>query len=463
MFKIISYNISTLSEYSKMSLLFRLTFIIFAVAMLLTPTAEAGQAGATDLSKTGDYQDPVECANCHQYLFSQFEQSMHARSYRNPIFQNQVYNVLLPQMSGDPDAMQKAGACLSCHAPTAYLTHDKSLPAQHSLGPRPPGVTCDFCHTIIGFQGTKPGNANYIPSPGPVKYGPLSFTSDWHHKYAEFQRKSGACAVCHEATNNHGVHIYSTYSEWKTSSWARKGVHCQDCHMSATGRYIADKPVYEKGAVAAGTIITPAQREKIYSHRFPGASVQSQVEGAIKLRVFSFPAGIRPGRNMFIGVELDNSEAGHSMPTGSIELRFAWLDVKLRMPGSGQEWQLQAEHDGNFSWDVAGMSSTDAELLGPEVTRGSRLYRAIVVDKKGKQTLNNWEAVSKVFDNRLKAGEVRREMFRFTLPPEASGNLEASVSLRYLRYPPGFVKSSEISPAESVLIAGVSKTIKIGR
>jgi hypothetical protein len=107
------------------------------------------------------------------------------------------------------------------------------------------------------------------------------------------------------------------------------------------------------------------------------------------------------------------------------------------------------------------MSPTDAAMLGPEIADGSRLYRAVFVDEKGLQTHNYWEAADKVFDNRIRAGEVRVEMFRFTVPSDASGEFEAEATLRYLRYPSGFAKRLEIPPAESVLVAKASKIIKI--
>ncbi|RRS36197.1 MAG: hypothetical protein NV67_08340 [Gammaproteobacteria bacterium (ex Lamellibrachia satsuma)] len=455
------YSNSAWSIREMASNLLRATFITFMAAVFLAPVAKAGQAGAVNLAKTGAYESSKVCSNCHAHLYNQFEQSMHARAFANPVFQNQVYNVLLPQVSGDPDTAHKAGSCLACHSPTTFLTQDQRLPARDSLGESPPGVTCDFCHTTIGHRGLAPGNANYIPSPGPIKYGPLKFASDWHREYSPFQRKSEACAVCHEATNGQGVQIHTTYSEWKTSYWSRNGIECQDCHMSAAGRLIAGSPVFETGTVAAGTLLSPPTREQVFSHQFPGANVKSQLEGAVKLRVQSFPGKAKPSQTIFVGVELDNSEAGHSMPTGAIELRLAWLDVRLRNQSSGQEWQLKAKPNTRTRWDVAGLNPTDAALLGTEIADGSRLYRAIVVDTEGQQTLNNWEAVDKVFDNRLKAGEVRREMFRFTLPADASGSLEAEVALRYLRYPPGFVTRLGIAPADSVLMARTSRIIKI--
>ena len=128
---------------------------------------------------------------------------------------------------------------------------------------------------------------------------------------------------------------------------------------------------------------------------------------------------------------------------------------------SGQEWQLKADPVSNVSWELAGKSPGDSILLGTEIAQGSRLYRAIVVDKKGRQTLNNWEAVFKVFDNRLEASEIRQEMFRFSVPADLSGKLEVEATLRYLRYPAAFATDLGMTPANSVLVAIAAKIIDI--
>ncbi|MCU7807344.1 MAG: hypothetical protein KZQ73_05680 [Candidatus Thiodiazotropha sp. (ex Semelilucina semeliformis)] len=441
----------------------RCIFALFFAALLMVAVAHAElstvQSSRLNPILPQSYQSSETCSNCHTRLYEQFEHSMHARAFDNPVFQYQFYDVLLPQMVNDNDSVFAAAACLKCHSPTTFLTQDLRLPARDAVDKSLPGVTCDFCHTLTGYTGPSPGNANYRNSPGPIKYGPLQFSTDWHRAYSQFQRQSEICAVCHEATNRFGVPIHTTYSEWRASAWPNRGIVCQDCHMSASGRLVAGKPVFDSGVLAVNTLITPKEREKIYSHRFPGARIDNQLYGAVKLQVHSFPERLRPGQTMFVGIELDNSEAGHSMPTGAIELRMAWLDVRLRM--QDKEWQLKAKPAANMNWDVAGANPADKALNGTAISPGSRLYRAILVDREGQPTLNKWEAVDKVFDNRLQAGEERRELFSFTLPADASGSLEVDATLRYLRYPPGTEKRLGIDTVDSVLVAKANKIIQV--
>lgn len=436
--------------------------LIFAV-LLIVPAAHAEvstvQSGTLLPVHPQSYQSSETCSNCHTRLYKQFKHSMHARAFENPVFQYQLYEAFLPQMANDNDSVFAAAACLACHSPTTLFSQNLRLPAPDAVDKSLPGVTCDFCHTLTGYTGPSPGNANYRPSPGPIKYGPLKYSSDWHRAYSQFQRQSEICAVCHEATNRFGVPIHTTYSEWRASAWPNRGIVCQDCHMSASGRLVSGKPVFDSGVLAANTLITPKEREKIYSHNFPGARVDNQLHGAVKIQVYSFPRKLKPGQPMFIGIELDNTEAGHSLPTGAIELRLAWLDVRLRM--QDKEWQLKAEPTAKMNWDVAGASPADKALNGTDISPGSRLYRAILVDREGQPTLNKWEAVDKVFDNRLQAGEGRRELYRFTLPADVSGSVEVDAVLRYLRYPPGVAKRLGSDTVDSVLVAKANKIIQI--
>ncbi len=445
--------------------LFRAIFITIAILAMLATQVSADfypvQTSVINLNRPHDYSPSKDCSNCHLYLYQQFEHSMHAKAFINPVFQNQLYDVLLPQIEENPSDRNKAGKCLACHSPTTYVTQNKQLPARHRLGDGTPGVSCDFCHTMTGYSGKSPGNANFLTSPGLIKYGPFKYSSDWHRKYSPFHTSSKICGVCHEASNSHGVQTHTTYSEWLTSSWAKKGVECQDCHMSATGRLIDGKAIFERGIIAAARYISPPERKKLFSHRFPGTTVLSQLEGAVKLKIYNLSNNVRSDHTIFIGISLDNSEAGHSMPTGAIELRHAWLDVRVSLPQSGQVWKLKAERVSDDSWDTAGMSVSDVPLLGNQITQGSRLYRAVLVDSEGRQTFNNWQAVAKVFDNRLKAGEIRREMFRFTVPADALGNLDVEAKLYYLRYPPAFMTRLGMKPAKNILVAKESKIIKI--
>lgn len=54
--------------------------------------------------------------------------------------------------------------------------------------------------------------------------------------YQPLLRKAEFCAGCHEYVVEGGVHLVSTWSEWKASSYAAEGKTCQSCHMPGVER-----------------------------------------------------------------------------------------------------------------------------------------------------------------------------------------------------------------------------------
>jgi hypothetical protein len=104
------------------------------------------------------------------------------------------------------------------------------------------GINCDFCHKIskaeIDPTGGKPGILSYKlrrPSPGnQAFYGPLDDVFPGDDSYHPLYQQSLYCAPCH-----HGkfwnVLAYSEFQEWADSSYAKRNIHCQQCHMKPDG------------------------------------------------------------------------------------------------------------------------------------------------------------------------------------------------------------------------------------
>jgi hypothetical protein len=86
-------------------------------------------------------------------------------------------------------------------------------------------------------------------------------------------------------------------------------------------------------------------------------------------------------------------------------------------------------------YDLSGKGPSDQEILGDDVPSGSRIYRAIFVDKGGKQTLAFYNTVKIIFDNRLNASEVRKETYYFKIPEDFKGKVLLQANLNYLPYP----------------------------
>jgi hypothetical protein len=150
------------------------------------------------------------------------------------------------------------------------------------------------------------------------------------------------CAACHQSTHFEAHSpLGSTYSEWKGSPYAQKGIHCQDCHMVdiATFRRTADS-------------FTRPRREE-YRHFFNGpnfllyslgeaaakkagdeelaSSFRNQYEMAIQRLQSCADVEILPvyqkGKLSEIKVRVRNIRAGHNLPTHLTNIRQVWLEV----------------------------------------------------------------------------------------------------------------------------------------
>lgn len=413
-----------------------------AACVILSFSFPVYAAPAFILREYDKYFASSTCEICHQKIVGQHAQSQHEKSFENPVFQGQYFRELLADAKRDPELYREAATCTACHSPIDYVVLGGRVYSE-PVEPGKSGVTCDFCHTIAGYEGQAPGNGNYISRPGEQKMGPFKHKYDWHHVYSELQTKSEFCAICHEATNLHGLNVKSTYTEWKNSRYAAEGVQCQDCHMNLRGFLAAGKSVYDSGRAAdsSNTFGRGApSRSVLYTHRFPGAHSRSQMveSGAIKLAIAveSENQAVSPGDDIIIRIFVDNSLTGHKMPSGSADLRQLWLEL-LADTGAGTVI-IPASSTGSGTYDVSGKGPFDNEILGSDIPAGDRIYRAIFVDKTDRQTLSFYDAVDIVFDNRLNASETREETYYFRIPKDAVGRVTLAATLRYLPYPSSF-------------------------
>ncbi len=389
-----------------------------------------------------DYLPATTCQNCHGAICDQYYESQHAKSFSSLLFQAQYFREVLPRATGDADFLKEAKACIACHSPVDSIKRKTLVTEADQVDPALSGVACDFCHTIKGYDGAVPGNGNFISDPNPErKLGPFKGADDWHHVYSELQTKSEFCGICHNADNHHGVEVKSTFTEWKNSDYAARGIQCQDCHMNLKGFLTEGKPTYESGR-AANPLSTfgvgGSHRSTLYTHRFPGAHSKTQISEAetITLTIETERPVASPGDEIILHVLVDNSKTGHKMPSGSKELRLLWLE--LAAYNRNKKVPIPAVTAGAGTYDVSGKGPFDREILGEDIPKGSRIYRAIFADGAGKQTLAFYDAVKIVFDNRLNALEVHKETFHFKIPKDFKGKVSLQANLNYLPYPSSF-------------------------
>jgi hypothetical protein len=441
-------------------------WIVIGLELALAGYAAGRKPGmpATSAAPAQGYDPTSMCRGCHDEIVAQHLQSSHERSFTNPTFQAQYKKDLLPKTEKDADLSAEARECIACHEPITYATKGSVVIPLEAVNPAMNGVTCDVCHTMTGYRGPRPQNGNYIIAPNETKLGPFKEESDWHHVYSELQTRSEICAVCHEAVNRHGFQIKATFTEWKESVFAQQGVDCQDCHMNVDGFLTAGKPRFSSGKAASMSLGKSPERARLYTHQFPGAHSKTQVEGAIELTIEATPMEASQSSTMEIDVTVDNSRTGHSMPSGSADLRLLWLEVTARVGDhlmilpSGAAGPGSTPNSGSYS--IAGNGGSDALLIGPEIPKGSRVYRAIFADAGGQVTLNSYDAVAKLFDNRLTAAEKRKESYRLTLPEGVKGDISIDATRKYLPYSSIFTDRLGLPKPEAVIVA--QRKLKLG-
>ena len=411
------------------------------------------------------YESSVQCRGCHAEQYQQYEGSMHANAFSNPLFNAQYFKDIVPRAQRDPALISEARSCIACHAPAVFMNYSGLVSTPLQASRFEAGVTCDFCHTLAGYA----ENGDYLQNPSGKKQGPFqtSGPATHHSEYSGFVQLGEFCGKCHNATNHTGLEVKSTYDEWRESGYGRRGIACQECHMNRNGFLRAGNAEFDRGQAAYMNIgnISRKQKEyeKLYSHSFSGAHSVSQLQDALLL---DFKVGTRSadarGRFPF-ALTVNNERSGHKMPSGSSDLRFMWLVVTATAAGGTNiPVLIHRSPAGNAAdYSVAGASPDDAAVLGDDVPAGSRLYRTVLVNAAGRQSLFQYDAVSNAFDNRLAAAEIRKEGYYLALPAGFSGKVTLDASLYYRGAPSSFTKRMQIPDVAAVLVASQKKQISI--
>jgi hypothetical protein len=408
-----------------------------------------------------EFEKSRACNTCHSHLWEQHSKSIHAKSLQNPIFQAHYFGRALFLAREGGRLFDEAASCARCHMPIAHTQSNGFLVMRKDVPPDMPGVTCDICHRISGYEGKVPGNGNFHAKPGGQKYGPFKKSSDWHHVYLKLQTESEFCAICHNAVNTLGVEVKSTYTEWLASPQAKKGIQCQDCHMSQRSVLVDGKRKYESGKAAQMTLGNVPYRKKLYSHKFQGSRTKTQLQETLSLKIEVAKERAAPGEEIAIRIIVDNTNSGHRTPSGSIDLRYIWLDVGVRV--GGKLVDIPATSIVDPGYDVSGNVADDKIALGANFPKGKRMYRAIFFDEEGKRTHSLIYAASKPFDNRLQAGKKHEELYSWRVPEDSEGEVQIEAVLNYAAYPHSFAKLLNIGPCEPVVMATTEHKINVGK
>jgi hypothetical protein len=397
----------------------------------LIPVGDASH-GTRDYS---DYESARACASCHVDIFQQWTRSMMSQAYVHSWDEIEYFKLAVPHAERKAKVAGVKDGCNGCHAPIAFLAGDTPPPPPGSGGLADEGVTCDLCHSVVGFSGDTPYNFNWISNPGDTKYGGRGGLDSPYHETErnEFLQSADFCGTCHNEMSPYGVWVKSTHLEWSEGPYAAEGVPCQDCHMPPG-----------PGALS----VTAEPVEDMRHHLFHGAHVPSKLRGAIELVMWCDTEESEPGETMKLSLALFNQKAGHKIPTGSAEDRQLWVTVEA-IDANGVRYHLPVDLKGfdgeeqtitsdELAYQDMGEAMGDAQFAG--VARdatpylGDRMFCLPYFDDQGRRTIQQWNTASLGVDYRIGPRETRVETYTWTLPDEIpEGELRFEASLNYRR------------------------------
>ncbi|WP_232323298.1 multiheme c-type cytochrome [Photobacterium sp. J15] len=362
------------------------------------------------------FEDPKICQGCHNEIYQQWERSVMANSWEDPI-----YRELFKRASAATDG-KVDNFCVACHSPIG-LTSMNANATSFDTDEHIPGVNCEVCHNIVGLTGSDNGAYILVPNKDKhVKLGPRTDAESPYHKtqYLGLQTKSEFCSACHNVSHPfNSTPIERTYDEWLESTYNEQGIHCQDCHMT---------PGPGKKANPGKSAVMGKTREHIYSHEFTGGNstlhqyfddpdsaelAREMLRSAATMEFIELPANLVAGEMATIKIKVSNVGAGHKLPTGFPEGREVWIDFKVNTADKEQIYRSGAVVDGHTE-------------------EGTRNFKVTLGDANGNVVeLNVWEVDRILSDTRILPNGYSVVDYTFVVPEDISGNITLDATLNY--------------------------------
>jgi len=437
--------------------------IIACFAFVLCFAAEnAAGEHVMGTRKYSDYEKPESCKSCHTRIYQQWSQSMMSQAYTHHWDEIEYWELAVPHGDKDPTFKAAADGCNGCHAPLAFLAGDVPPPRPSENSRANESVSCDLCHTITGISGD-PVNFNWISEPGRTKYGAKEGLESPHHitKFNDIYTVADYCGSCHNEQNPFGLWVKSTQIEWEEGPYAEQGVPCFVCHMpKAPGR---SAPMAEEGMVA--------------QHIFLGAHNEAKVKSAIEVSIHPDEREIPYDGAVVFQVELFNAKAGHKIPTGSVEDRILWLDVRA-VDAEGKEYHLPVDLKGfegeeytiasdELAYSDMGFPLGIKDFKGVQrdgIPLGNRIFRMPYFDEKGIMTIQQWNTRSFGVDYRVGPRETKLEHYTWYMPDDiAFGDVVITARLYYQKLvkPVADFLNVPADESELILMNEASTTIEV--
>jgi nitrate/TMAO reductase-like tetraheme cytochrome c subunit len=230
---------------------------LFAIALATsTPAGSDPNEVAAELAKDPHYAvfkderfpEAERCASCHEEIYNEWRASAHANAAISPMFHR------FEQKLNDFAYGTVNTFCVRCHIPVGTtLGEDREMPIWERNPTSIEGVTCVVCHRVDEYYGRVNGERRMIegsifePIYGPVGVDMSPVINNSYvatepgadgtpiHKaarHSDYISSSEFCASCHQVAVHPGIKLEVVYEQYRDSPSHRKGVTCQQCHMS---------------------------------------------------------------------------------------------------------------------------------------------------------------------------------------------------------------------------------------
>lgn len=321
------------------------------------------------------------CGECHRQEFMEWVTSVHAVSDEELIYATTVLENTEKTQAAAHHGTEKGRWCEACHNPlgvaTGAVTPINSVPRTETMEE---GVTCVVCHTASHAEPLAGNGALTIRlndifrhlHPALIMAAPARHATDMQaRRDVPLMGDSALCGACHTeirpttVAGEEPMNLQETYDEWRRSPWAKQNVHCQDCHMAADpaatvaalkrgekkprgvshrivgNNYLLANPDLPGKLMTTLRAGSPTGMNKIFrrqeyenEQRTTNAQVIGLLRQAADLSLQTNAAGDAADNAANnapqLSVTVTNSGAGHALPTGALDQRHMWLEVKVR-------------------------------------------------------------------------------------------------------------------------------------
>jgi Domain of unknown function (DUF4405)/Cytochrome c554 and c-prime len=397
-------------------------------------------------------------AGCHTEIYGEWAADSHRWSSEDVAFQG--VQAALIHSEGAPAARY----CAGCHDPVSLLSGYKNASTSIEAPGFKEGASCVVCHSMrrVDVQ----GNGNYVwgpPKPYLFEYAGAGRASSITHFLIRayprqhdqdydlaLDKNPASCGACHKQfidkrINHVGwVQLQNQYDDWKHGKWntdpnPADRLRCQQCHMyyqPAPSEALADPYDLKAGLgfkhrnhwfAAAnqwmpGVIHSPdaaAQTERVIQW-LKGEKVIPEIAkvwpaGPVLPIKIVPPQPVRPGEKVEFRTVISNNKAGHSFPTGPLDLIRAWVEIKV----SDQSGRV-IFHSGELLPD---------DHLEP----GTFVLKAEGVNAEGQEIVRHdlWHYVGAKWKRAIFPGYSDMYEYHFTVPRNVKGPIIIAARLRY--------------------------------